>query len=74
MRHKAAFVFWGLLFLLVLSFELMVIAVKFAFGETVDDKTSKLKEQLDQKKAENYFRTITSPAYKANQVLAETYN
>ena len=73
-RHKAAFMFWILFFLLVLSFELMVIAVKFAFGETVDDKTTKLKEQLDQKKAENYFETITSPVYQANQVLAETYN
>lgn len=73
-RHKAAFVFWVLFFLLVLSFELMVIAVKFAFGETVDDKTSKLKEQIDHKKAENYFETITSPVYKANQALAETYN
>ena len=73
-RHKAAFAFWVLFFLLVLSFELMVIAVKFAFGETVDDKTTKLKEMLDQKKAENYFETITSPMFKANQVLSETYN
>lgn len=73
-RHKAAFAFWVLFFLLVLSFELMVIAVKFAFGETVDDKTAKLKEMLDQKKAENYYETVTSPAFKANQVLAETYN
>ena len=73
-RHKAAFAFWVLFFLLVLSFELMVIAVKFAFGETVEDKTTKLKEQLDQKKAENYYETITSPVYQANQVLAETYN
>lgn len=73
-RHKAAFAFWVLFFLLVLSFELMVIAVKFAFGETVDDKTTKLKEMLDQKKAENYYQTVTSPVFKANQVIAETYN
>lgn len=73
-RHKAAFAFWVLFFLLVLSFELMVIAVKFAFGETVDDKTAKLKEMLDQKKAENYFETVNSPVFKANQVLAENYN
>lgn len=73
-RHKAAFAFWILFFLLVLSFELMVIAVKFAFGETVDDKTAKLKEMLDQQKAENYFATVTSPTFKANRVLAETYN
>ena len=73
-RHKAAFAFWILLFLLVLSFELMVIAVKFAFGETVDDKTNKLKERLDQKKVENYYETVTSPVFKANQVLSETYN
>lgn len=73
-RHKAAFAFWVLFFLLVLSFELMVIAVKFAFGETVDDKTTKLKEMLDQKKAENYFNTVTSPVFNANQVLSETYN
>lgn len=73
-RHVMAKAFWWLFLMLVLSFELMVIAVKFAFGETVDDKTSKLKEQIDQKKAENYFETITSPVYKANQALAETYN
>lgn len=73
-RHKAAFAFWILFFLLVLSFELMVIAVKFAFGETVDDKTTKLKELMDQKKVESYFNTVTSPVFKANQVLSETYN
>ena len=73
-RHVMAKAFWWLFLMLVLSFELMVIAVKFAFGETVDDKTSKLKEQIDHKKAENYFETITSPVYKANQALAETYN
>lgn len=73
-RHKAAFAFWVLFFLLVLSFELMVVAVKFAFGETVDDKTTQLKELLDQKKAESYYETVTSPVYAANQVLAETYN
>ena len=73
-RHKAAFAFWVLFFLLVLAFELIVIAVKFAFGETVDDKTTKLKEMLDQKKAESYYETITSPVFKANQILAETYN
>lgn len=72
--HKAAFAFWVLFFLLVLSFELMVIAVKFAFGETVDDKTTKLKELMDQKKVESYFNTVTSPVFKANQVLFETYN
>ncbi len=74
MRHKEALGFYALFFLLVLSFELMVIAVKFAFGETVDDKTTKLKELMDQKKIESYFNTVTSPVFKANQVLSETYN
>jgi hypothetical protein len=52
----------------------MVIAVKFAFGETVDDRTAKLKEMLDKKRAEDYFETVTSPVFKANQILAETYH
>ena len=74
MRDGFALTFYILFFFLVLSFELMVIAVKFAFGETVDDKTNKLKEMLDQKKVENYYETVTSPVFKANQVLSETYN
>ncbi len=61
MNNTAALVAWLLFFVLVLSMELMVVFVKLVFGETVDDRLERIREQLSRHKAESYLEAMTSP-------------
>ena len=49
------------LFFLVFAFELMVLSVKLAFGETIDDKKEKMEVELEKLKLESYLEAVTSP-------------
>jgi len=69
-NNTAAFVAWVLFFTLVLFFELMVVLSKLVFGETVDDELDRIREQISQQKARDYYLGVTSPAGQAHRMLA----
>jgi hypothetical protein len=69
-KNRAALVGWGLFFSLILFFELMVVLAKLVFGETVDDRIEKMREELTQNKAEAYLQAVNSPIFEANRVLS----
>jgi len=69
MNNTAALVAWLLFFVLVLSMELMVVFVKLVFGETVDDRLERIREQLSRHKAESYLEAMTSPLAGARGLL-----
>ena len=69
MNNAAALVAWLLFFVLVLSMELMVVFVKLVFGETVDDRLERIREQLSRHKAESYLEAMTSPLAGARGLL-----
>ena len=72
MNNTAALVAWLLFFVLVLSMELMVVFVKLVFGETVDDRLERIREQLSRHKAESYLEAMTSPLAGARGLLEST--
>jgi len=69
MHNTAALVAWLLFFVLVLSMELMVVFVKLVFGETVDDRLERIREELSRHKAESYLENMTSPLAGARGLL-----
>lgn len=69
MNNTAALVAWLLFFVLVLSMELMVVFVKLVFGETVDDRLERIREELSRYKAESYLESMTSPLAGARSLL-----
>ena len=73
MHNTAALVAWGLFFLLVLFFELMVVFAKLVFGETVDDELDRIREQISQQKAYAYLEAVTSPVASAKTLLEVSY-
>uniref|UniRef100_UPI004047B4A4 DUF4407 domain-containing protein n=1 Tax=Orrella sp. TaxID=1921583 RepID=UPI004047B4A4 len=60
---------WVMLFLLVTCIELMVVFVKLAFGETVDDQIARLKAQVRIHKANRYASAVMSPYAEANELM-----
>jgi hypothetical protein len=56
-------------FFLVLAMELMVVFVKLVFGETVDDRLDRIREELSRHKAESYLEAMTSPLAGARMLL-----
>lgn len=73
MHNTAALVAWGLFFLLVLFFELMVVFAKLVFGETVDDELDRIREHISQQKARAYLEAVTSPVASAKTLLDVSY-
>lgn len=73
MANKTAFIAWTLFFLLVLLFELMVVLSKLVFGETVDDRISVLREQINEYKAMAFKEAATSPVANADRLLGKIY-
>lgn len=69
MNNTAALVAWLLFFFLVLVMELMVVFVKLVFGETVDDRLDRIREELSRHKAESYLEAMTSPLAGARGLL-----
>ena len=69
MNNTAALVAWLLFFFLVLAMELMVVFVKLVFGETVDDRLDRIREELSRHKAESYLEAMTSPLAGARGLL-----
>ena len=72
MNNTAALVAWLLFFFLVLAMELMVVFVKLVFGETVDDRLDRIREELSRHKAESYLESMTSPVAGARMLLDST--
>jgi hypothetical protein len=72
MNNTAALVAWLLFFFLVLVMELMVVFVKLVFGETVDDRLDRIREELSRHKAESYLEAMTSPVAGARMLLDST--
>jgi hypothetical protein len=64
---------WLLFFLLVLFFELMVVFAKLVFGETVDDRLDRIREELSDHKAKSYLEAVTSPLAGARELLDSIY-
>jgi hypothetical protein len=71
-NNSAAFIAWILFLLLVLFLELMVVIAKFVFGETIDDELDQIRESISQNRARAYKETITSPMYKARELVYST--
>lgn len=74
MSNIAAQVAWGMFFVLVLFFELMVVLAKLVFGETVDDVLDRMREEISRQKAEDYVRATTTPIGMAQAMLADVYS
>jgi hypothetical protein len=74
MQNPAAMVAWTLFFLLILSFELMVVLSKLVFGETVDDEIDRIREQVSQDKANRYLNSMTSSTAASRSLLQDAYN
>lgn len=72
MNNSAAMVAWILFFALVLFMELMVVFAKLVFGETVDDRIDRIREELSRHKAESYLDAMTSPVAGARGLLEGT--
>jgi hypothetical protein len=54
---------------LVHFMELTVVFAKLVFGETVDDRTDRIREQFSRHKAESYLESVTSPLAGAHGLL-----
>ena len=72
MNNSAAMVAWLLFFTLVLFMELMVVFAKLVFGETVDDRIDRIRDQLSHHKAVSYLEAMTSPLASARGLLEST--
>jgi hypothetical protein len=72
MSHRTALVAWMLFFLLVASFELIVLGIKFGFGETVDDRVERMREAADEHRATEYLESLRSPMRHVHAFLRET--
>jgi hypothetical protein len=72
-NNTAALVAWSLFFALVLFFELMVVFAKLVFGETVDDRLARIREDLSDHKAKSYLESVTSPLAGARHLLESSY-
>jgi hypothetical protein len=68
-NNMVAFATWLLFFSRVLFFEVMVVLVKLVFGETVDDRTDGIREQISQHGASAFLEVMTSPVASARQLL-----
>lgn len=73
MENKTALFGWSLFLALILFFELIVVLAKVVFGETVDDRIEKAREELTEKRVKAYKETIGSPLYGANKLIQNTY-
>ena len=73
MANTAALVTWSLFFILVLSFEMMVVLSKLVFGETVDDELDRMRERISRQKAQDYTEAMISPLTPARALLARSY-
>ena len=71
-NNNAAFIIYSIFFMFVIVLELMVLSVKLAFGETVDDKIAGVNSQVDQAIADSYLKARTSPDYSQELFLLET--
>jgi hypothetical protein len=60
-RNTITIVVFFLFITLVLALEMMVLSVKFAFGETIDDKKEETETQLEQLRLESYVAAVSSP-------------
>lgn len=69
LENRAALVGWCLFFSLILFFELMVVLAKLVFGETVDDRIERMREEITQNKAESYLQAVNSPLFQASRLL-----
>lgn len=65
---------WAVFFLLVLSFELMVVFCKMVFDETVDDEIEKIRENISQEKARSYRDAVVNPQAGAIALIDASYN
>jgi hypothetical protein len=72
--HPMAALTWALFLGLMLLMELMVVIVKFAFKETVDDKLELIREEVSEVKGKSYLEALKSPVAGAHQLLATTYH
>ena len=71
MAHRPALVAWLLFFCLVASFELLVLGIKFGFGETVDDRIERMREEANEHRASEYLETVKSPYRHIHEFLRE---
>lgn len=69
-NNKVALIAWLLFFSLILFFELIVVLTKLAFGETVDDRIDRMREQIKQHRVESYMDFQLSPLAAARNLIA----
>jgi len=72
-HHEAAFAAWMLFFLLVSCVEGLVLVMKFAFGETVDDRIERAREALSDHRLRDYVGAATSPLYEAHLQIGQAF-
>lgn len=72
-QNPAALIAWVFFFALMLFFELMVVFCKIVFGETVDDKIDRIREQISEFQARTYMDAVTSPVTGALAMVDASY-
>jgi len=72
--NQWAFIAWFLIFLLVLSFEMMVVFCKLVFKDTVDDELEFIRETISHQKARDYMEAVTNPAAGALALIENSYS
>jgi hypothetical protein len=58
-----------MLFMLMVSLETVVILIKYAFGETVDDHIEKSRERLNHHRVSEYVDARFSPEARARLII-----
>jgi len=72
--NRWAFIAWFLIFLLVLSFEMMVVFCKLVFKDTVDDELEIIRETISHQKARDYMEAVTNPGAGALALIENSYS
>ena len=68
-----AMVTWSCFFILILSFELMVVFCKMIFPRTVDDEIEEVRESISQEKVRRYQEAISDPTARAMALIDQAY-
>jgi hypothetical protein len=68
-QNPAAKAAWLMLFMLMVALETVVILIKYAFGETVDDHIERSRERLNHRQVSEYVEAQFSPEARARLLI-----
>lgn len=72
-HHPAAMAAWLMLFMLMVGLETVIILIKHAFGETVDDHIERSRERLHRHQVSEYVEARFSPEARARLLIDHAF-